>query len=1267
MTYSVPVNEAVEQYCRRLSAMPRPFLLARRFISDESWTKATTQDGTRYLGVFREYEPDLAAILMHQHVLVLGEPGAGKSMTAQAVLWHVLDKGQGIPVVAVLKSYQDNLRDLLGKNAPASVLDDNTLTRTYILDGVDEIPREHRATFHQDIRDLIANDKNARVVLTSRQAFAAQHPDALPTGLTTFHLLDFDDNDIKAYSHHHGADPEAFLAAVRTAQCEEEIANPFVLGVMLQRYQEHGHLSPIRSDNVGYVIGRLIDSRPRFNATRQRRALRMLATACETVARNELTIPEAQRVLLEAIDFPKATAIQLLDEVSHSILIQTTTGISFQMRSYGEFLAAEELHDKGIDRLRELAFSGNTPIDTWPNTITYLAEMSDTVRQYFARQHPRWLINVSPSAFTEDERTALTSELLRTTNQAGAYLIDRQDFSIRRLARLLTTTVITALRDQLASGQPHEVANALVLLGMRREPMVAAQALRLVTADRNPSPLRYAALIALINTGESSVVDELIRFADTSDPYHIHVIDAIGSLCTPAQFPQVLPLLRHTNAGLSSTYYHFRELKNREALDATIAYLEANPTVLHGFDMDTYLEPIVDLIPDHWDDPLGASIGRLLAALEQSHTYCQREKLITGIITHTSKHDHQAIAVRTMITGLANNTGRIIYADHLIAPLINVAAAQWIKEHAPQYAEHLFYYLPPGPARDLLDPRTREDIKAHEEAIAQHQEDQRQHDEQEATTRNTHQATMRTSRDLYQVLNAFVRLPKEHYAELSADQRDWLAQHVGDELARLDLAHSVTWQSENTWTHPPALGPLLALTDYYNLTLANDVPVILALRSWPDEEIANYYRKHGLSPDAQTALADLLRTTENDNITRHVITFLRQTEYHSPAVRDALITIATDTTRPRLRSEAIERLASIATDDETFLALANDHEPAIREQAFRHLVKQQHEPTIRRTLATLTDDDLRSGEVPIPDRTGLDWIASITAAWAMDDLRHLRRRALGLNLWRVTNLITATIVKIDKNRAAATIEEQLRDTPNDTRQHWMQEAEKLRRDARIEAAQQTPFDTVIRKLKGATSMIHVKVWCEGATDRPVFRKLLTEAGEHDMAATIDFVGGWPNLLIEEQPERWLDGCKHAVIVMDCDVGRKLTKKGQPYTNEAKRAYQRCKPHAITLYVLKKYGIENYFPQHACEAVLKRDLERYFPIPPHKPIEEHFSEPQPRWRRILNRILRRAPRSFYQKRRNEEIAAHLNLADIAATDLAEIINELKTRAAQARQY
>src|SRR4029077_6455297 len=154
----------------------------------------------------------------------------------------------------------------------------------------------------------------------------------------------------------------------------------FVLDAMLKQYHGRGSFSPLRSENVRYVVDQLIQSRPTFGTILQRRALKMLAVTCETVARNELTIDEAVRVLREAIEFPEQTARDLLDELSHSILIRTPGGISFQMRSYGEYLAAEELHDKTVDRLKELAFINNPPVDSWGNALTYLAEISHKVR-----------------------------------------------------------------------------------------------------------------------------------------------------------------------------------------------------------------------------------------------------------------------------------------------------------------------------------------------------------------------------------------------------------------------------------------------------------------------------------------------------------------------------------------------------------------------------------------------------------------------------------------------------------------------------------------------------------------------------------------------------------------------------------------------------------------------------------------------------------------------------------------------------------------------
>jgi hypothetical protein len=1244
-----------------------PFLLARRFVAAEGWTKAAIDGGLQYLGLFREQEPDLSAILAHERVLILGEPGAGKSTITKAAAQHLLDTGgeQNVPVFTSLKSYNGNLRTLLTQHAPAAILDAPELNRTYLLDGVDEVPAAHRSTLQRELKALLTNDAHARFFLTSRQAFHAQHPDAFLQGLPTYHLLGFNDEDIRAYATQKGVEAKPFLAAVREVECEEEIHNPFVLDVMLERYHDQGRLSPLRSDNVGYVIERLILSRPTVNSTRQRRALRMLAVACETAARNELTEDEALQVLQEAIELPRATALQVLEELSLSILIGPSGGISFQMRSYGEYLAASELSAAAIDRVKELAFAGTQPIDSWLNTITYLAEMNHKVKEYFIYHHPQWLINVSPAAFTDEERTELTTRLLQELNQSQVYIVDHKVVPARKLARLLTPVTINDLRTQLTSTEPHAIANAMVLLSLR-EP-VPATALPIATDNQRNDPLRYSAIVSLMNGGNNTMIDDLIRCANTEDDLHINVIDRIGSLSTPTDLPRVLPLLASTNAMLSATYYHFRELNTKAALTATIDYLRSHPEHLDGHRIDAYLSPIIDLIPTFWENDLGSALGNLLAGVERAQIYPQNSELVKGIIQAVAAHDHDGITIQSLIASLANDRARLRILAPFVASLINLPAAQWIKDNAPAYKPDLAPWLPDGQVRDFLAPHSPEFLQGRAAAHAEYAAQERERQEELRTTKAEHQNTIRTATDINAVINACERLAIEHWPEISPEQRAWLTQHVTDTLIGFDLAHSITWQAEHTWTHPRGLKPLLNLTDYYNLQLTTDVPIVLALRSWTDKAISNYYRREGLTPAAQEQLTSLLRGTENDNITSHVLSFLRETGYDAPPIREALTHIALDTARSSgLRRESIERLASVDTATGTLLILATDRDPAIRDHAFRHLVRQQHQATIRPALARLTDDDLRAAEVPFPRDSPIDWIGTITALFAWEDLRHLWQRALTLELWRVTSLITATMATMDKRRTASTIRQQLPTTPPPWQQHLRQEADTLERTARIETAQRTPFDVIIRKLKGATSMIRIKVWCEGSTDRPIFRKLFNELGETEIAQTIAFVSGWSNLLAETQPERWLDGCRRAAIIMDGDRGRQLNKKKRPLTNQAKELQQRFANHPIKLHVLQRYGIENYVPRYAYETVLQRDLSEYFPLPDAKKIEDHFCEPQRFWQRWLNRLRKRNP-SFYRKKLNEQVAEHIMMTDLKDTDLATIIHEIKQAAEESRHY
>ena len=230
----------------------------------------------------------------------------------------------------------------------------------------------------------------------------------------------------------------------------------------------------------------------------------------------------------------------------------------------------------------------------------------------------------------------------------------------------------------------------------------------------------------------------------------------------------------------------------------------------------------------------------------------------------------------------------------------------------------------------------------------------------------------------------------------------------------------------------------------------------------------------------------------------------------------------------------------------------------------------------------------------IPDTSPLGWIAKIKSDFAWDKLVTLRARALQLELPMLVGIVSGALANIDRAKGAAVIRKQADLAPPAWRFAQVAQAIEQERTARIEAAQRTPFDDVLRKLKGSTSMNRLKVLCEGTTDRPVFRSLIDQAGD---GSDIIFgsVGGWGGLRAEPDPNTWLVGCKEAIMVLDGDEGRQLRKRGKPYTKLAKEERRKLSGVPIDLRILERYGIENYFPQ---QIFRKGHRCRSFRILPH---------------------------------------------------------------------
>jgi hypothetical protein len=487
---------------------------------------------------------------------------------------------------------------------------------------------------------------------------------------------------------------------------------------------------------------------------------------------------------------------------------------------------------------------------------------------------------------------------------------------------------------------------------------------------------------------------------------------------------------------------------------------------------------------------------------------------------------------------------------------------------------------------------------------------------------------------------------------------------------RHDLERSIRWEGETLWT-PRPLQLLLEVIDRYELAIVPDSLLVFPALGAHEQVTTKYFQRFGFSEAAERTFERLLGNLPSGRALENLVRFVRESGFCSEATLATLRGVAASAERSAIvRVDAMQVLAAHDEPNEYFAGLRLDPEPAVAHRAFGILIDRQDRGTIERELARLLGDDsaLRAGEVGFPRDSPLDWIGKIRADFAWKKLKSLRRQALRLKLSGMAHKVTETLAGIDRRAAAIVIHQQLDATPPAWRNYAQARALELEQIARIEEAQRTQFDAVLLKLRGSTSADKLCLVCEGSTDEPVFRKLLAQV--RDVPEVLfDWAGGWPGL-VNKDPHVFLRGAKAAIVVMDGDDGRKLRKKNRPLTRTAKKQEARLKAAGVELRVLRRYGIENYFPRRALEKVLENDLASYFPLPDDVAIQDHLSVgARGIWlclRRLVARVFNLASpisrQPFYSKSRNGDVAEHIDLErDLVGTDLHAVIHEIGEKA------
>jgi hypothetical protein len=1243
-------REQLIQYLQTAADNARlPFFIERYFRTDEEWERVAAHD-FRSAHLSSHAEITLQRVCASRAAIVLGEPGSGKSTFAKAALQRLIAGGM-VPLFAQLRSYNGNLAALLSQSAPPELVTDPRvdgalMERVLVLDGVDEVPPRRLEELVADLRRTLGEDAHMHVLLTSRQAFYASHRDAFPPEIEPFYLLGFSERDVRAFIEHRGGHADAFLGQVETFRLWTEITNPFCLDVLYRMFVDTGHLGELRSQAVDHVVESLIASRPRVAADHQRRALRMLAVAMETAARNELSVEEAIQLLRTATTATADQAAALLDELTHSILIRTPNGIAFQMRSHGEYLAAVELSVMSLDRINMLVNYEHTiiPNESWRNCVSYLVELHAGAGRSFAIRNPDWVLAASPAAFSERDRSEVVLRLLNRLAVAGQYLRRHPFVSPAEAARFVTEQVRLQLTAEVTCNDQVRAANAMVLRGAIGDSAILDVALPIALDRTYAQLLRESAISAVAATADASMIPTLAGALDPDDPLRLSLVDCIGALTDAASIPTVLPILIATDAMVSSAFYRFRELRSCDAVEVFLAYLLANPTVVGASRLSSYTDPLWEAMTALWRPDWADRVAQLILEWERSQIIEQDVREALRAVERLS--DGGESVARCLLTRLLASGETLFYFSWTVARWVTPSLADWLRQrpHSRGVMEMVAKFGSPD-ARRVLAPHLNGVVEAQDEAIAARQAAERQRTEQEDRRRRIQRDIVQDGDRFGDVLGALSRLSTKEWPTLSEERKAWLAEQCEQWLQQIDPLNSVRWISETQLSHHAALTWLVRVIGHYGLRIGNDVLVVQTMIAGEGRDVAGYHRRLGLSEAAVAEAERILRDPNTPpGAVYGLLTFVQEAGISTPALGIALMSVASDSRRPaNIRSWAARLACSDrAIPDAELVDLAGRLDGTLRDEVERGLIERQHRPTIERRIATLLGDEaaMRAGDVPILHDGPLGWIGHIRNPQFWQRLVDLRAHALRLVLPNLASLISRTMASIDGVRLAAVVREQTPLAPAEWRDVQEMRAAEYEREARLRRAQATPFERVLQRLRGTTIGLF-KIWCEGLTDGPTIEEFVTKlvGTAPDVEIVTDSLGGWRNILSPHwRPERLWDGCRDLVVLLDGDKGRDFRLAGHPLNADARRVEEKLAAAGIDLIVLERYAIENYFCENACVQVLGPAVSARFPL-----------------------ALDQTGNLGHSKNQNPEIARAMDITDIAGTDLLRVLEHIVERA------
>lgn len=371
-------------------------------------------------------------------LVLLGDPGAGKTTTLQYLAWHaangLLKNPSGdwwFPIYLPLKAFASlghvTIEAAIQTETGNIPLRELTTRRClFLLDGLNEVPQEHLLAAKHQIQSLLSLGDNVRVVVTCRPGQFQNE-----FGLPVFDLQPLKDEQIRHFFQKHLRDSDKvqrLLAMVkRQPKLWEWARNPFMLAMLVRVFLKNDSIPGNRGKLMKAFIGDIMRREHAQGAVRtssETKVTLLARLAFETRKLALLSFPrndacnwlkQRRDELGSTLDVPL-----FVDEILNNNLLAESSGelLTFDHELYQEYFCAVallEFGDKALALIKELQQESR-----WEEPIIFYSGICD---QRSSLLHLLADVNVRLAA------KALTSSALDETQDREVILLRAKELA----------------------------------------------------------------------------------------------------------------------------------------------------------------------------------------------------------------------------------------------------------------------------------------------------------------------------------------------------------------------------------------------------------------------------------------------------------------------------------------------------------------------------------------------------------------------------------------------------------------------------------------------------------------------------------------------------------------------------------------------------------------------------------------------------------------------------------------------------------------------